>query len=424
MTVVALLLATVLCSIAVLHVYWAVLGVGAGSAVPSRADGTPLFRPGRVATLLVAAALLLASVIVLAKAHAIRIPLPVALTNVAMWAVAVAFTARTIGDFRYAGVFKRERGTAFARADTRLYTPLCAVISVGVFWVIFGSRGRPGEDESNAAPLTGAGHFAARTNADATPPPIPYDSATPRMIARAIGSWPHDTTAYTQGFAIDGDRVLEGTGLVGKSDVRVLDLRTGRALRRTTLPASLFGEGIAVVEKRLLQLTWTGGRGYVYDATSLALMDSVSYAGEGWGLTFDGQRLFLSDGTDQIRVIDPNTFVVERTFKVREAGNAVWMLNELECVDGELLANIYETDLIARIDVVSGNVVGWIDVSQLLTPTEKEAVSRRGGVANGIAYDAPGQRLLVTGKLWPRVFALSLPRTGTGAGEGTGTARK
>ena len=409
MTVVALALAAVLALIALLHVYWAVRGVGSGAAVPGRQDGTPLFRPGRGASLLVAMALLVAALIVLAQADVIRLGIPEALVTVGIWSVALAFAARTIGDFRYAGLFKRVRGTAFARADTRLFTPLCAAISIAAFVLIRTGSARVPDDIRSGVPLSGAGHFALRTNADATPPPVPYDSPTPRMIAHATASWPHDTAAYTQGLAMSGDRLLEGTGLLGKSDVRDVDLKNGRVRLRATIADTLFGEGIAVVGKRLFQLTWRGGRGYVYDASSLALVDSVTYSGEGWGLATDGQRLFLSDGTDQIRVINPNTFAVERTFSVREAVNAVWMLNELEWVNGELLANVYETDLIARIDVATGQVVGWVDVSQLLTPAERDAVKRRGGVANGIAWDASQKRLLLTGKLWPRVFAVPIP---------------
>ena len=262
---------------------------------------------------------------------------------------------------------------------------------------------------TDTVPLDGAARFRARTNADATPPAVPFDSTTPRVVARALASWPHDSTAYTQGLVLDGERVIEGTGLVGQSDVRAVELRTGRILRRTPLASAAFGEGTTVVGGRVLQLTWQGGRGYVYDAATLALADSVAYDGEGWGLTTDGTRLYLSDGSDRIRVLDPTTFAVERSFVVSEAGRAVWMLNELEWVQGELLANIYQTDFVARIDPATGRVVGWLDLGGLLTAGERASVVRRGGVANGIAFDAARGRLLVTGKLWPRVFEIGLP---------------
>jgi glutaminyl-peptide cyclotransferase len=248
----------------------------------------------------------------------------------------------------------------------------------------------------------------ASTNADATPPAVPFDSATPRLIARAQASWPHDTAAYTQGLIVDRGRLLESTGLEGHSDLREVTLQTGRVVRHAALPRTVFGEGIAVVGDRLYQLTWRAGRGYVYDARTFALVDSVSYAGEGWGLASDGQRLYFSDGTSEIRIIDPNGFREQRRVRVTEAGKPVWMLNELEFVRGELWANIYETNLVARIDPATGQVAGWVDLGTLLTPAERADAAKRGGVANGIAYDSTRDVVLVTGKLWPRMFELDL----------------
>ena len=247
-----------------------------------------------------------------------------------------------------------------------------------------------------------------RTNADATPPPIPYDPATPRVSARAVASWPHDSVAYTQGLIVRDGQLFESTGLEGHSDLREVERNTGRVLRRVALSPRMFGEGIAVLGTRLYQLTWKHGRAYVYDAKKLALLDSVTYEGEGWGLAADGQRLYLSDGTSTIRVIDTAGFRVERTFQVREAGRPVWMLNELEWVGRELWANVYQTDLVARIDPVSGSVLGWVDLANLLTAAERQSVRARGGVANGIALDSARGRVLVTGKLWPRIFELRL----------------
>ena len=170
----------------------------------------------------------------------------------------------------------------------------------------------------------------------------------------------------------------------------------------------MFGEGITVIGRRLYQLTWRHERGYIYDAASLTPLDSFAYASEGWGLATNGRRLYLSDGTSRVRVIDPTTFRVERTFQVREADRPVWLLNELEWVDGELWANVFRTDLIARIDPDSGRVLGWVDVSGLLTRDELDTVRRRGGVPNGIAYDAMRRRVLITGKFWPRMFEVDL----------------
>ena len=243
-----------------------------------------------------------------------------------------------------------------------------------------------------------------QSNADARPPAVPFDSTTPRISARVIRSWPHDTAAYTQGLAIYRGRLLESTGRLGQSDVREVDMTTGTVRRRVALPATEFGEGIAVVGNRLYQLTWRGGRGHLYDANTLSPIDSFAYTGEGWGLTTDNRSLYMSDGTSRIRLLDPTGFRELRTIQVREADSTVWMLNELEWVRGELWANVYQTDLIARINPATGRVVGWIDVGNLLTAAERQDVASRGGVANGIAFDSVRNQLFLTGKLWPRLF--------------------
>jgi len=219
---------------------------------------------------------------------------------------------------------------------------------------------------------------------------------------------PHDTTAYTQGLAIYRGRLLESTGLLGKSGVREADVPTGSIRRRVALPATEFGEGITVVGDRLYQLTWRGGRGHVYDPTTLTPIDSFTYVGEGWGLATDGRIMYMTDGTSRVRVVDPTGFRELRTIQVRERDSTVWMLNELEWVRGELWANVYQTDLIARIDPTTGRVVGWIDVGNLLTAAQRQDVARRGGVANGIAFDSVRNRLFVTGKLWPRLFEVDV----------------
>jgi len=248
----------------------------------------------------------------------------------------------------------------------------------------------------------------AQTQADARPPAIPFDTATPRVSPRVIHSWPHDTAAYTQGLAIYRGRLLESTGLLGKSEVRDVDATTGSVRRKFALPTNEFGEGISVVDDRLYQLTWRGGRGHIYDPTTLTPVDSFTYTGEGWGLTTDGHLLYMSDGTSRIRVVDPTGFHELRTIQVRERDSTVWMLNELEWVRGELWANVYETNLIARIDPTTGRVVGWIDLANLLSAAERQDVTTRGGVANGIAFDSVRNRVFVTGKLWPRLFEIDV----------------
>jgi glutaminyl-peptide cyclotransferase len=261
-------------------------------------------------------------------------------------------------------------------------------------------------DANQPPPLPPGMQPAAQTNADARPPAVPFDPTTPRISARVIRSLPHDTAAYTQGLAIYRGRLLESTGRLGQSEVREVDIRTGSVRRRVALPAAQFGEGITVVRDRLYQLTWRGGRGHVYDPATLTPIDSFAYTGEGWGLATDGRVLYMSDGTSRIRVVDPTGLRELRTIQVRERDSTVWMLNELEWVRGELWANVYQTDLIARIEPATGRVVGWIDVGNLLTAAERQDVAKRGGVANGIAFDSASNRLFVTGKLWPRLFEI------------------
>ena len=267
-----------------------------------------------------------------------------------------------------------------------------------------GNAGDSGDDQPPAVPP--GMQSPAQTQADARPPAIPFDTATPRVSPRVIRSWPHDTAAYTQGLAIYRGRLLESAGLLAKSDVREVDLATGSVRRKVPLPANEFGEGITALGDRLYQLTWRGGRGHVYNAATLSPIDSFTYAGEGWGLATDGRILYMSDGTSRIRVVDPTGFRELRAIQVRERDSTVWMINELEWVRGQLWANVYQTDLIARIDPKTGRVVGWIDVGNLLSAAQRQVVTRRGGVANGIAFDSVRNRLLVTGKLWPRLFEI------------------
>jgi glutaminyl-peptide cyclotransferase len=245
-----------------------------------------------------------------------------------------------------------------------------------------------------------------RDNADASTPRVPFSAATPRMVPRVVARLPHDTTAFTQGLTVYRGRLLESTGLEGHSGVREVELATGRVLRRADLPSTEFGEGATVLRGRVYQLTWKSHVGHVFDARTFTPVDSFHYDGEGWGLTTDGALLYLSDGTSRIRVIDPDGYRVVRTIRVTEAEKPVHMLNELEWVRGELWANVYWTGLIARIDPASGRIVGWIDVRRLLSEAENSRLEPRGGVANGIAYDSAGARVLVTGKYWPFVFQL------------------
>jgi len=268
-----------------------------------------------------------------------------------------------------------------------------------------------GADDANARtdsahPLILPAFAQQRNNAQASIPDVPFSRRTPRWIARATRRWPHDSLAYTQGLVARDSVLLESTGLEGHSDIRTVDRATGKMLKRALLPDSEFGEGIASIGNRVYQLTWQSGRGRVYDAHTLAVVDSFTYDGEGWGLATDDTLLYMTDGTSGVRVIDPNGFRVVRRIRVTEAGEGVHMLNELEWVRGELWANVYETSLVARIDPATGRVVGWVDLAMLLPEAQRDRLKDRGGVANGIAYDRATDRVLVTGKYWPYLFQL------------------
>ena len=244
------------------------------------------------------------------------------------------------------------------------------------------------------------------TTVEPDPPAVPFSAETPRYSVRVVKSWPHDPQAFTEGLAMYDDVLYESTGIEGHSNVRQVELATGKVLRRVDLPYPLFGEGIAVLDGRLYQLTWKAKKGFIYDAATLAPRDSFAYEGEGWSLTTDGSVLYMSDGTPTLRVLDPKTLQVLRTIQVTEAGKPVKYVNELEWVNGEIFANIWMKDLAARIDPATGHVTGWIDLAGLLTDQEKVGVD----VTNGIAWDPTNKRLLVTGKYWPKLFAVELVR--------------
>ena len=222
---------------------------------------------------------------------------------------------------------------------------------------------------------------------------------------RVIRSYPHDRNAYTQGLFWHDGYLYEGTGREGKSVLRKTDPVTGNVLQEKKLDDRYFGEGIVLLDGKIYQLTWQHNRGFVYDADTFEQAGEFGYAGEGWGLATDGQRLYMSDGTEKIREIFPDGFRQERTFGVYTDAGAVRYLNELEWIDGELWANVFMTDEIVRIDPKTGAVTGIVDLSGLLPAAERDADT---DVLNGIAWDAEGRRLFVTGKNWSRVFEIAL----------------
>jgi glutaminyl-peptide cyclotransferase len=215
-----------------------------------------------------------------------------------------------------------------------------------------------------------------------------------------VRSYPHDRTAFTQGLQYVDGVFYEGTGLNGRSSIRKVEIATGAVLQKRDLPSQYFGEGISVVKSEIYQLTWQSGVAFAYDLKTFTPTRSFQYRGEGWGLTGNADTLFMSDGTEYLRYLNPATFAERRRVRVLALGTALKNLNELEFVKGEILANVWMTDQVARIDPASGRVTGYIDFAGLLPPAQRE----QDAVLNGIAYDAAGDRLFVTGKLWPRVF--------------------
>jgi glutaminyl-peptide cyclotransferase len=225
----------------------------------------------------------------------------------------------------------------------------------------------------------------------------------PRASFEVTGRFPHDPAAYTQGLVWANGVLFESTGLYGQSQLRRVDLRSGRVLASRALAANRFGEGLALLKDRLYQLTWESGVAYTYDAATLAPRDSFQYAGEGWGLTTDGASLIMSDGSDSLRVLSPETFHVQRVVHVRYKGAPLYKLNELEYVNGDVLANVYQSNWVVRIDPVTGDVREVVDFADLYP--ERPASAE---VMNGIAVAPDGSHLFLTGKLWPTLFEVRL----------------
>ena len=220
-------------------------------------------------------------------------------------------------------------------------------------------------------------------------------------------AYPHDPQAFTQGLLFKDGHLYESTGQNGQSSLRKVELTTGKVLQKTMLDKDVFGEGITDVGDDLIGLTWVSQTGYVFDRKTFKVKRKFSYKGEGWGLASDARAVYMSDGTSAIRVLNPKTLAEVRRFEVKADGRPIERLNELEMVNGELFANVWGADVIARIDPASGKVVGWIDLTGLLPPGMR-GTSNPDAVLNGIAWDARGKRLFVTGKLWPQLFEIEL----------------
>jgi len=222
---------------------------------------------------------------------------------------------------------------------------------------------------------------------------------------RVIHAYPHDQHAFTQGLVYVDGQLYESTGIKGQSTLREEDLETGRILRMQLVSDQYFAEGLTDWKNTLIQLTWQSHIAFVYDRATFRLLRTFRYDGEGWGLTHDAKSLILSDGTATLRFFDPDTFKEVRRINVIDHGKPITQLNELEYVQGEIYANVWHTDRIARISPATGHVIGWIDLKGLMP---RDLLSSAEAVLNGIAYDATHNRLFVTGKLWPKIFEIKV----------------
>jgi glutamine cyclotransferase len=231
-------------------------------------------------------------------------------------------------------------------------------------------------------------------------------NVTPKEYSyKVINKFEHDVNAYTQGLVFENGYMYEGTGLEGKSELRYVDFKRSKVLRTHKLENNIFGEGVAVLKDKVYQLTYTTNRGYVYDKSTFKLLRDFTYPTQGWGLTHNGSSLILSDGSPTIYFYDPETFAFQRKIVVVDDKSPIGLINELEYINDEIWANVYQTDLILRINPKTGSVNSTINMSGLLTQQEK---MQHVDVLNGIAYDAVGKRLYVTGKLWPWLFEIEL----------------
>lgn len=234
---------------------------------------------------------------------------------------------------------------------------------------------------------------------------MPAARSTPSESYRVLHEYPHDPNAFTQGLLFLNGFLYESTGLMGRSSLRKVDLATGHVLQEIKVPDRFFAEGLTDWRHQLIQLTWQAHTGFVYDLASFAKLREFSYPTEGWGLTHDNSHLIMSDGSNVLRYLDPTTFDTVRTLHVTAKNGPVKNLNELEYIHGEIYANIWETDLIARISPDTGEVLDFIDLSGLLPDADRTPETN---VLNGIAYDAQNNRIFVTGKLWPKLFEIQI----------------
>lgn len=240
---------------------------------------------------------------------------------------------------------------------------------------------------------------------EATPAQGPAPVRVQNYNYEIVRVYPHDRTAFTQGLLYLNGVLYESTGLNGQSSLRKVDLQTGQVLQKIDVPSQYFAEGLALFNNRLYQLTWQSRLGFIYDLETFQVRRTFNYRGEGWGLTHDGQQLIMSDGTNMLRFLDPETLDPKREVEVKDGDRPINFLNELEYVRGDVWANVWQTDKLVRIEPSTGRVNGWVNLSGLLTAEDRQQPVE---VLNGIAYDEAGDRLFVTGKLWPKLFEIKL----------------
>lgn len=248
------------------------------------------------------------------------------------------------------------------------------------------------------------GDEPAVATADSTTP-APAGPRTPGYTFDVVAEYPHDTAAFTQGLLWHDGRLFESTGTVGKSNIREVTLASGRVVRQQDLEEPHFGEGIVILGETLYQITWQSGKAFTYDWKTFKRTGEFAYDGEGWGLTTDGTSLIMSNGSNTLIYRDPKTFAAQKAVTVTDRGNQVSQLNELEWVKGEIWANVWQKDSIARIDPATGNVTGWIDLSGILPQLDRTG---KEDVLNGIAYNPATDKIHVTGKLWPKLYEIQL----------------
>jgi len=236
--------------------------------------------------------------------------------------------------------------------------------------------------------------------------PAGTQEQVPIYYYEIVNTFPHDPSAFTQGLIFKDGELIESTGLEGQSALRRVELQTGKVLQKIDVPRYYFAEGMTLFNGKIYQLTWKGQKGFIYDPKTFEKTGEFEYEGEGWGLTHDADSLIFSNGSNEIRFLDPSdTKIIKRTISVFDGGQPLEELNELEYVKGEIYANVWHENRIARIDPQTGRIKGWINLSGLLKPGDVTSVE---AVLNGIAYDEAADRLFVTGKLWPKLFEIKL----------------